>query len=276
MVGSPIKTTFIVGCGRSGTTVLFKTLGEHPDFARTFGFPDGEDHEGWANFGQAPIAGLCDPELNDGLSCGQVCQGLSGKDVSDEIRHQMRRYYMEDVLQNQLEKVVLNKNPHLSGKLTYVKSIFPEAKFVHVIRDAPHMIASWMKIMEMYTKLSVAMPDGEGDCLSFFPIENQKPLSKAEKIDIFVKYWDKTNEFLFTLRQKYMDDFLLIKYENFCKDPMLNFRAICRFSGVSDDVSYAERAEIQLRDIHPEILDASEISYIEEKTNSVRKLFRYV
>ena len=50
------KPIFIVGCGRAGTTLLFDIVSQHPGLARTDGYPDGEDHEGWIEHGKCIMA----------------------------------------------------------------------------------------------------------------------------------------------------------------------------------------------------------------------------
>ena len=52
------KPVFIIGCGRSGTTLFFNILKEHPGLAPTTGHPDGEDHVGWNTHGGTIISGI--------------------------------------------------------------------------------------------------------------------------------------------------------------------------------------------------------------------------
>jgi hypothetical protein len=54
------KPVFLVGCGRSGTTPLFDILSQHPTLQRTEGYPDGEDHDGWAPTGAPPSRSVID------------------------------------------------------------------------------------------------------------------------------------------------------------------------------------------------------------------------
>ncbi|MBU6225384.1 MAG: sulfotransferase [Burkholderiales bacterium] len=65
------KPIFVVGCGRSGTTLLFDILSQHPSLARTTGYPDGEDHDGWIKHGQCVMAGI-----------GKVCHSQYGNGIN--------------------------------------------------------------------------------------------------------------------------------------------------------------------------------------------------
>ena len=52
----PLEPIFITGCGKSGTSIVFRTLRQHKDLAPTTGYPDGEDHVGWIKFGKCKMS----------------------------------------------------------------------------------------------------------------------------------------------------------------------------------------------------------------------------
>ena len=150
------KPVFIVGCGRSGTTMLFDLLSNHPELARTTGYPDGEDHEGWLKHGKCVMAGIGNPahvQFGNGINGYQYCLHMTREDATDEIVNNMHRYYFEEVLCGDTKKKVLNKPPHLSNKLDYLLGIFPDAKIVHIIRDCGPVVASWVAIMDQVPSL---------------------------------------------------------------------------------------------------------------------------
>lgn len=49
------RPIFIVGCGRSGTTLLCQLLRAPPEVCATNGYPDGEDHAGRNERGRGMI-----------------------------------------------------------------------------------------------------------------------------------------------------------------------------------------------------------------------------
>jgi hypothetical protein len=164
-VRSPV---FIVGCGRSGTTLLFDILKRHPSLVATKGHPDGEDHVGWIKHGGALIAGLATPKGDSGHVGYPYCLHMDETDVSDEIRESMHRYYVNNVLRRRIVGRVLNKCPHISNKLRYVRAIFPDARFVHIIREPVAVVASWVKVMETVPNLVLYWPDSDYPCFWVF------------------------------------------------------------------------------------------------------------
>ena len=150
-IESPI---FSIGCGRSGTTPLFNIFKEHPQLAPTTGYPDGEDHEGWVKHGQCLMSGFGYPHINKGMTGHPYCLHMDENDVTDDIIKAMSSYYYNDVLSKDLSKRVVNKCPHLVNKVRYVREIFSDAKFVHIVRDCVPMVGSWIDIMVLGTFFS--------------------------------------------------------------------------------------------------------------------------
>lgn len=81
LVDRPI---FIIGCGRSGTTLLFQLLRRHPQVAPTTGYPDGEDHVGWNAHGGCYISGLGHPGKEAGHTGYHYCIWM--KRISNQTR----------------------------------------------------------------------------------------------------------------------------------------------------------------------------------------------
>jgi len=82
------KPIFVIGCGRSGTTLLFNLISSHPDVAQTKGYPDGEDHLGWVEHGDCVMAGMGNvnsPMFENGINGFHYCLHMTAKDVSPLI-----------------------------------------------------------------------------------------------------------------------------------------------------------------------------------------------
>lgn len=158
------RPIFIVGCGRSGTTLLFQLLRRHPEVRPTTGYPDGEDHIGWNEHGDCVISGLGHSDREGGHTGYSYCLHMNEDDVNADITKRMHRYYAHEVLGEKRGVRVLNKCPHLSNKLRYVRAIFPDACFVHIIRDCAPVVRSWEKIMEVQPGLVLYWPDTEYPC----------------------------------------------------------------------------------------------------------------
>ena len=145
--------------------MLFDLLKHHPGLVPTTGYPDGEDHVGWIEHGGALISGLANPQGEIGHVGYDFCLHMDAGDVTEDVRRSMHRYYADDVLGKRSSGRVLNKCPHLANKLRYVRAIFPDARFVHIVREPVAMVASWVKVMEAVPELVLYWPDSEYPCL---------------------------------------------------------------------------------------------------------------
>lgn len=115
---SPI---FIIGCGRSGTTILGETLAEHPDI-KYLNEPRFLWHKVYPEF-NIWEENISNPVL------------FADEKNTDSIRtNQLRKlFYREQVISN--SKVVLEKLPINNFRLEFLKKSFPKAKFIYLTRN---------------------------------------------------------------------------------------------------------------------------------------------
>lgn len=132
---------FILGLMRSGTTLLLNILSEHPQLLKI----GVELNSIWTKIG--------------GACCQGECHYKTAKDVKPEYVVNMTNYFKENIVQYQKGRqgwkrflfsikfgsggirkdwdqiIPINKSPHLSNKSLYLHEMFPESKFVHIIRS---------------------------------------------------------------------------------------------------------------------------------------------
>jgi hypothetical protein len=249
MVDAPV---IITGCGRSGTTLLFDVLTNHPQLVRTEGYPDGEDHVGWIDHGGAVMAGIGNvshTEYGTGINGELFCLHQDDKDVTREIRVSMQKYHWEEVLKRRAGFRVLNKTPHLANKLRYVLGIFPNAKIIHIVRDCEPTVASWMAMMSSHPTLSIYWPRCEQyPCLWLMP--RPKTLAGALKLQgrddfypggsgtLFVDYWVETNKNIELQMRDQLRSLLTIRYEDFIASPSALLSRICEFAGLDTNHNF--------------------------------------
>lgn len=283
------KPVFIVGCGRSGTTMLFDLLSNHPEFARTHGYPDGEDHEGWIKHGKCVMAGIGNPtnqKFGNGINGYQYCLHMTQEDVTDNIVSDMHDYYWNDVLCGDAKKRVLNKQPHLSNKLDYLLGIFPDAKIIHIVRDCQPMVASWIAIMDQVPSLMVYVPqDEEFPCLWLMQkpetsvainrINRHSRFYPGGGAESFADYWRKVNDGVIKQMVGMESQLLSIRYEDLIEQPhkiaakLVNF---CELSEFDFNFDHFQRgtAKKHTHRLNPELMQV-----IEELSQPVRKMFGY-
>lgn len=150
---------FIVGAGRSGSSVFHRLMCRHPRVAwlsRTL--------ERWPNaaaINRAVMHALAVPGLGSSLSriidpgeCYDyweqiapgftwACRDLVATDVQNDVRANVR---------HELAWQTTKRRPQLVVKVTgwprvgFLREIFPNAKFIHVLRDGRPVAASFLKV----------------------------------------------------------------------------------------------------------------------------------
>lgn len=139
-IGSGVeRPVIIVGTGRCGTTLLTDILDSHPAL---LGYPD-EANDLWhprtypfdaSDVAPAPIE--ADPEGFTRLSVSQWPAG-HGRTI--------RRVFAGYRFMNGRSKALFVKSAMISFMIPTIQSIFPDLKVIHLYRNGPSVVASYMK-----------------------------------------------------------------------------------------------------------------------------------
>ncbi|GAB4500235.1 MAG: hypothetical protein OHK003_19530 [Anaerolineales bacterium] len=113
-----MKNCFVVGCARSGTSILGELIASHPDVKYIF-----EAHSTWE------MGGL---GVNDS-------HRLTSEYATDEVKSKIRKWFQE---QAGNEGLLVEKKPRNILRIPFVREIFPEAKIIHIIRDGRDVACS--------------------------------------------------------------------------------------------------------------------------------------
>ncbi|HEY9035791.1 MAG TPA: sulfotransferase [Pseudomonadales bacterium] len=121
---------FIVGCGRSGTTILGHTLAQHAAIAYL-----NEPRDYWAAaFPQSDIWTLAAP-----LRAGKL--ELDAADVNAKGRERIRRCFGYEQHRHG-GNVLLEKLPENAFRLPFLHALFPDARYIHVWRHGVEVARS--------------------------------------------------------------------------------------------------------------------------------------
>ncbi|HSE39379.1 MAG TPA: sulfotransferase [Acidobacteriota bacterium] len=113
-----MNITFIVGCARSGTSILGELIASHPAVKYIF-----EAHSIWELGGMG----------EDGS------HRLTAEHVSPAIKAEIESWFRD---QAQDTHMLVEKNPRNILRIPYIREIFPEAKLIHIIRDGRDVACS--------------------------------------------------------------------------------------------------------------------------------------
>jgi hypothetical protein len=163
------KPIFIVGCHRSGTTILYETLAQHPDLVY---FTNASDLLPripiLSNQLMGRMAGKVTAEterfVKDGLKITYRTPS-EGVRIWERYVTNSADYCLDETYDNpQMEQYVratirkhlnyfkgkrfVNKNPDNSVRMRYLNKLFPDAYFIHIVRDGRAVCNSLLKFRE--------------------------------------------------------------------------------------------------------------------------------
>lgn len=124
---------------------------------------------------------------------------MEGDTTYQELCRVVNASYQSLFPQNEI-KLVGDKNPVYSTRTDYLLKLFPEAKYIHLVRDYRDYLQSMLRA---------------GFVRGIAPI--------------IVHRWRKSLTLNFKLQKKYPDQFYYVRYEDFVEHPEKYFREMCEF-----------------------------------------------
>lgn len=261
----PVKTPiFILGTGRSGTTMLGMILSMHREI-------------GFLNEPKALWHSVCPFEdLVGNYTLGRASYRLGSADATDDIRESAHRLYGFYLALSRSRRVV-DKYPEMIFRIPFIQSIFSDAKFIFLVRngwDACHSIALWSKrhgLLNAGTPVDWWGMDSRKWNLLVSQVVSSDPILSihADVIKSLTLDTDRAAvEWMATMREgmKMMDRFpeLLhqIRYEDIVSRPEATLTELLNFCGLEHDTIMIEYARTILKpvkprpsfDLHPELM----------------------
>lgn len=246
---------FLVGAMRSGTTLLMNTLSEHPQLLKV-GF---ELNKAWTEIGGAPIR--------------HACSERTEKDLKSEYINNMTAYFTDYLIRSKsflrhLSRIsqrrffgsggvfydwdnvlLLNKNPHLSNKVRYLYGMYPQSKYIVIVRS-PHAQSASIKMFFQKSHEKdghyIQLPNESGACWSRIPSQEYHQVNPNEvfpgNFNIIPKAWLRLNKTMFKhLEQVPENQKVVIAYED-----LMNERA---------DSLHRIFEMLQLKDVHRGVVE---------------------
>ncbi len=234
----PCQILFLLGLMRSGTTFFRNLLSANPQI-EVLG---SELNRFWTGTGEAP--------------CGLVptCPALDAAAATPVIRERVRRefgrfhhrrnhpgrqmhrlyrkirYGNESILKHGHPFYLLNKSTHLVNKVAYLRAIFPEARFIVLIRDIHGQVASMKKHLARITGQGyrAAYPGG-GACWSFTMADVRPRMPDFETLP--TAWIDMNLQLIESLQDLGCDEVCWLDYQTLCRNPLGTVAELDSFLG---------------------------------------------
>lgn len=241
-----ISPIFVLGTGRSGTTVLGKVLGMHRDLL-------------FLNEPKALWHSACPvDDVMGNYQLGEACYALGVEAVDEKTARAIRRLYSYALLLTNSGRI-LDKYPEMIFRVPFIKAIFPDARLLFLVRngyDALRSITTWSQKAGQETTQGVedwwGLDRRKWDLLVRDVVVKDGALAdRSDAIGRLTRHEDMAAvEWVVTmrtgLRLNEQSPGLLhfVPYETLCAEPENTLRGVCGFCGLRDDpkfLAYAAR-----------------------------------
>lgn len=128
---------FVIGCGRSGTTLLGSMMGAHPEVTYLF-----EPYEAWAAI--SPVTDALQLFAHGEHRCL-----LDASHVTPKARRRFRA-----LMSPPQGMTLVEKSPFNTWRIGYLTALSPTAKFVHIVRDGVDVARSIEKCAQGELKVA--------------------------------------------------------------------------------------------------------------------------
>ncbi|OIP64989.1 sulfotransferase family protein, partial [Candidatus Nomurabacteria bacterium CG2_30_43_9] len=244
---------FILGTGRSGTTILGIVLSMHREV-------------GFLNEPKALWHALRDDEdLIGSYTHIPARYRLDAEDASPAIISAAHRLYGA-YLRTTFNDRVVDKYPELIFRVPFVKKIFPDARFLFLVRngwDTCHSIDAWSARSGLRLRTEVhdwwgvnrrkwhlLVEQLVGEYADLAP-HLEDMCGWTNHADMAAVEWIVTMREGLRLLREYPNDVLRVTYEDICQSPRLVMGGVCEFANLSWDEVFMRYAVHTLRPAMP-------------------------
>ncbi len=198
------RPIFMLGCPRSGTTIAAELFALHPDVANLSEAADVWDPRHYR-----------DLEADHYWTAAQVTRG-------DAARLHARFEYVRRYLGKER---FFNKYPRNSVRIEYIRAVFPDAVFLHVIRDGRAVVASVLEFIR-------ARPRLQNAAMALCHPPDWRELLREDRAEQCALQWRAVVSYVLSKKAELGPAYHEFRYEELCDDPRGVLAAAWRFAGL--------------------------------------------
>lgn len=213
------RPIFMIGCPRSGTSISAILFSRHPDVA-----PLSEAGEIWDPRHYA------DPEADHHWTAADVTPEDAAR-LHDrfEFARRLRR-----------KERFFNKHPRNSVRIEYLQAVFPDALYIHVIRDGRAVVRSLLAMLEREPERK-AVPMS-----NFCKPPDWRTYLRDDPVEQAALQWREIVRYILGGRDQLGSRYHEYHYQALCQDPRATLGQAMTFAGLRTDADVLSRLPEQL------------------------------
>ncbi|MEM9273918.1 MAG: TIGR03032 family protein [Cyanobacteria bacterium P01_F01_bin.143] len=224
------RPIFIVAAPRSGSTLLFETLAQSPSLW-TIG---GESHQVFESISKLhPAQRLYESNVLDAMDIDS--------DTITALKFNFTKLLKNrdgQTLPNTITKLrMLEKTPKNALRIPFLKTVFPDAKFIYLYREPQGNISSIIEAWQSQKFVTYPqLPNWEGNPWSMLLIPGWRNLRGKSLGEIAAAQWYRANqEILKRLATLEKDRWCTVKYSDLISNPQQEIKRLSDFADIEWD-----------------------------------------